>query len=575
VTALIDALTSSEAAERWKALRLLTELETRSGRFMSSFQLQQLHKLSEQAQMNASPGIIDGLFPTGTEIQLGSATWLNFGLKELPGEKTVEASLQQLLPYWIGSATDTPREGDLWMQALGGLEVTGQRSSLAARIRQAVTRVSRSQETRVAQFARSAHYMGSKAALAPLLNEILHTLQPAGSTVIDLMCGSGTAAGAFSREWRTLASDAQSFSRYLGVVQGGGMTAVRARSIAEKTLGVAREHFNSLPSFVNEQVTREAEFLSAEFTDETASRFFEWIRRYPRISNEAFAATFGAEITKRRFDAKTVPYLLFTAYYANLFFGVRQAAEIDSLRFAIDQLHDPLEKDWAMGALVCAVSSCAFAYGGHFAQPKLALSTLEKFTAQIKDIVESRGLSVSHEFFVRLCSLGQESEAASFPVERIDGPWENALHACEQRVGESPVCVYFDPPYTRDEYSRYYHVLETLTLYNYPTVADKPSIPVRGANGRFGSAFATRNVSQVEKLLADVLSACLTRGWNCLWSYSDSGVADIATVLKSVQGMTDKIDLFSMNHTYKAQGRRKAKPVKEFAIFLNAKSKDS
>ena len=36
-----------------------------------------------------------------------------------------------------------------------------------------------------------------------------------------------------------------------------------------------------------------------------------------------------------------------------------------------------------------------------------------------------------------------------------------------------PSVVYADPPYTRDHYSRYYHLLDTLLLYDYPDPVGK------------------------------------------------------------------------------------------------------
>jgi hypothetical protein len=237
------------------------------------------------------------------------------------------------------------------------------------------------------------------------------------------------------------------------------------------------------------------------------------------------------------------------------------------LRFAIDQLHGN-DRSWALGALICAVSSCAHSYGGHFAQPRVDADDVKKFSALAEPMLTSRGLSVSHEFFVRLTSLAAESAEANFKVEPIEGPWEKAMDTAAELVAGAPVCVYLDPPYTRDEYSRYYHVLETLVRYDYPHVAGKPSIPRRGERGRFASPFATRSTSQVELLLERIIRECMQRGWSCLWSYSNSGVAAIDRVIGDLSGSVAYLEMFAMDHAYKGQGRHSSKTVKEYVCLM-------
>ena len=45
------------------------------------------------------------------------------------------------------------------------------------------------------------------------------------------------------------------------------------------------------------------------------------------------------------------------------------------------------------------------------------------------------------------------------------------------QLPEGPGLVYLDPPYTADNYSRFYHVLEVITRYDYPELK-------RGRNGK-------------------------------------------------------------------------------------------
>lgn len=511
------------------------------------------------------------LFPLTDEIKMGLGTIINDGVTEINDTSTGEEALLQLLPYWIESTqTSVSNPNHSWGQILlGKFDISSSSPRLLDRIRLAKERIASLSNSRSTQFSRSAHYMGSKASIAPYLSEIMHTLLTEDTVVLDLMCGSGAAAGYFAREWKTYASDAQEFSRLLAKVQGGGMDAQQTLDIADKVLDTAREHYDHIPQFILDNIDTESEFLSAELSEEVKRDLQLWISNYPRINTDNIKsqANFNKLIEDRIKSKKIKPYLLFSAYYANLFFGVRQAAEIDSLRYAIDHCLEGDAREWAMGALVCAVSSCAYSYGGHFAQPKIDGSDRERLSILAPELLVTRAYSVSHEFFVRLTSLGDESSKVKYPVDLAGGPWEQAIKEISSKENNN-VCVYFDPPYTRDEYSRYYHVLETLVRYDYPTVQDKASMPKRGDVGRFASDFATRKVSKIEDLIVEIILTCLRKKWSCFWSYSSSGVASIENILKRISCEASDIHIFSVPHSYKGQGKHKSKAVTEYAILI-------
>ena len=71
-------------------------------------------------------------------------------------------------------------------------------------------------------------------------------------------------------------------------------------------------------------------------------------------------------LAKRRIAPDKFPYCLATSYFSSSYFGLSQAIEIDSLRFAIDQ-GPPRKRSYYLAALVQAASQCAAA-PGHFAQ---------------------------------------------------------------------------------------------------------------------------------------------------------------------------------------------------------------
>jgi adenine-specific DNA methylase len=255
------------------------------------------------------------------------------------------------------------------------------------------------------------------------------------------------------------------------------------------------------------------------------------------------------------------------AYFCNVFFGVRQSIELDSLRFAIDQLDDEVEKEWALGALVVTASSIATTYGGHFAQPPAPASRLADGKLA-RTVIARRHVSASREFELRLLHLATHSEEAPYPVANVSGPWRTALEQLEDLIDPSSSLVYLDAPYRREEYSRYYHVLETLTLYNYPDADAGARIPPKGSE-RFASEFFTRSEVGMADALAATLTAILERGFRCAWSYADRADADALTVLSRISGAFRHVRTLAVEHEFKRQGRSKeSHRVQEYLFLL-------
>jgi hypothetical protein len=537
--------------------------------FVSAEQFETLRCLQSPSTQTVDPL---QLFTSEHELLLADSTGLlqtNEKRRDVPGNEV----LRQLLPKIVSESASTHLPASLGKIALPGhgLDVQSRDLGVLRAVEDQVSRFlnSSGQRDYTSTLARSASYMGAKTLLCPAISEILETYLPSDGVIFDLMCGSGATAGALAQRWKVYASDAQSFSRHLAVVQGGGMTAERAKSIVKKVVELAKPNFTRLYDIVGSDIEREEEFLMSELSEFDKQEFIKWASNYPRLNTEAGSRdqVLIMDIERRRRGVNGLPPILFTRYYANLFFGVRQSAEIDCLRVAIDYLEDDYEKKWALGALICSVSACADNYGGHFAQPRFDTSYPEKLHGKLKETISRRTMSITQEFSARLISLASESEKVVNVVEEIDGPWQRGIEQAKLLLQDREVTVYLDPPYTRDEYSRYYHVLETLVRYDYPVVTGKASIPVKGFEGRFASEFFTRNSSSIEDTIASVIMSCLENQWSCLWSYSSSGIANIPSVIERIKSVAGHVDVYKAKYSYKPQGKRK--PASQDKLILS------
>jgi hypothetical protein len=144
-----------------------------------------------------------------------------------------------------------------------------------------IERLARCSSIRSSQFANTAYYMGSKRNLSAFLVEALIEYTTSSSIILDLMCGSGASAAAFSRNWKTVASDAQSFCRLLAEVQGGGYSVERAEKALDKMLPLARQHSQQMRKWVDEFIGWEDQVFHGDIAGTALDEYRRLIDSYP------------------------------------------------------------------------------------------------------------------------------------------------------------------------------------------------------------------------------------------------------------------------------------------------------
>jgi adenine-specific DNA-methyltransferase len=219
----------------------------------------------------------------------------------------------------------------------------------------------------------------------------------------------------------------------------------------------------------------------------------------------------AAEIGRLQREA-TTPYRLFTLIYAGHYLSLQQAIQLDSIRFAIDRAELAQEqKRWlliAAGVTLLRVATTT----GHFAQflsPKVANSGF--FGRQRRrDFLLAFWDEVG-----KLEPIGTRQWRGQNKVFRRDAV---ALLESLASRNQQIAVVYADPPYTEDHYSRFYHLWETLFLYDYPETTGK----ARYRKDRFQTKFALK--SKVEESLQRLAWAANRTGAHFVLSYPENGL---------------------------------------------------
>jgi hypothetical protein len=157
---------------------------------------------------------------------------------------------------------------------------------------------------------------------------------------------------------------------------------------------------------------------------------------------------------------------LILRFYGGLFFSYRQAADLDAL-LTVAHEEQGGKRDLLLAAIISTASEVVNTVGKHFAQP-IKPRNAEGMPKRnlISKILRDRHIDVMELFrswFDRYRSLPKATQ--KHKIIRAD--YADALSQITDKIG----AVYADPPYTRDHYSRFYHVLETMCLWDDPGVS--------------------------------------------------------------------------------------------------------
>jgi adenine-specific DNA-methyltransferase len=297
--------------------------------------------------------------------------------------------------------------------------------------------------------------MGTKRALATTVAK-----EVAASRVgpfLDLfagMCSVGSVVGTSRAVWN---NDLQRFAS----------TVANAFFCATEAPPVALDIFPSLRADFMKNITALKEIEIEDFQAESAAlqscSVCDLLEFNAKMAKRATSAEINEQRASRR-SRFSFPFALFTWNFAGSYLGLSQCMEVDSVRYALDNQAKvgtltTAAHEWLCLALARAVSRCSTSTG-HFAQP------LTPKSSNIDRYIRQRRRSVWSEWFDTIDTLQPLGNSRWRATNKA--MCSEAVHLVQKWTGPTPGVVYADPPYTNDQYSRYYHLYETLLLYDYP-----------------------------------------------------------------------------------------------------------
>lgn len=359
----------------------------------------------------------------------------------------------------------------------------------------------------------SMNYLGSKYRLAGDIMDSILDVQHPGGVFLDLCAGTGVVSlAAHDAGFEVVCNDVQPYAtsilRGMFLTDNTGLDSV-VESLAERVnnilLGGDRAHYS--------------EILAVEenfFTAFGKAEFSQW----------NLYKTFVEETELVEGNPGHHEYVLVCQYFMNAYFGVRQALELDALREIIDEYGlESNEGRALMGATLATMSelSSTTTHLAQYLKPTSEKSVVRLFGMRNQSISEA------------VQSMLQEKRAtlpAPVANEVLQLDFREALRA--QEMSKADV-VYLDPPYFKEHYSRYYHVLDTYLLYDYPELTQNPRINAvtvgRYRNDRIRSDFGLR--SKALRAFQDVFHLVNASGATLAISYASTSIVSIHDLIRA------------------------------------------
>ena len=409
-------------------------------------------------------------------------------------------------------------------------------------------------------------YMGSKARI------ISHICDPiikneSIETVVDLFAGTGSVGYALKSYKSVISNDIEYYAYIINQAILNGCSFSEAD---EAVFWMAVEQqYVLLQGKVSTALSAEKSFFDDEVDYKLYQSFCEKTPSVFETQSDDFRMEDLAELVSHVTpgDKPTLDLpCLFLTYFANAYFGIAQCCQIDALRSIIEQVKDEYTKNILLTVLM-SVMSAAASTTTHFAQflKVKSKSTCNNLLAKRKINIIEECKALLKEY--REAGLCDKKECTRFDCYNLD-----FAECLDSIVLDNRTLVYADPPYFKEHYSRYYHVLNTLCLYDYPAMAVNPQTRELSI-GRYREDRHVSDFGKKAKALGafeTLITKCATAGAWLMMSYSDNSIVDIADLQTLAEKQYDVL-IKKVELSHSKQGRSSTSKVDEYVFICRPK----
>lgn len=409
-------------------------------------------------------------------------------------------------------------------------------------------------------------YMGSKTRI------ISHICEPiiknkSIKTVVDLFAGTGSVGYALKSHKNIISNDLEYYAYIINhaILNGCDFSVTDEISF----WNAVEQQSASLQAKVCTAVTTENKFFIDTvdykqyqlFCEKTPSVFM------PQSDDPCLKEILDLvdQVTPGKAPTVETP-CLFLTYYANAYFGIAQCCQIDAIRSIIGQIEDERTR-YVLLTMLMSVMSASASTTTHFAQYLKVKNkaTCNNLIGKRKiNIIESCKSLLAEYRQAGLCTADRKAPSVCYNLDFSD---------CLDSISlNNETLVYADPPYFKEHYSRYYHVLNTVCLYDYPAMAMNPQTHELSI-GRYREDRSVSDFGKKAKALGafdTLITKCSNAGAWLMISYSDNSIVDISDIQALAEKRYDVlIEKVELSHS--KQGRSSISKVDEYIFICRPK----
>lgn len=317
---------------------------------------------------------------------------------------------------------------------------------------------------------RTINYLGNKLRILDFIQQKIDEIDPNKGAVCDLFAGSGSVSYRLSKERRVIASDIQEYSRVLCSALLNP-TEIPNNFKQGLKLYLKSDHYKKLYLAFKPLIELE-EYAIDTISEKGSIEILTEIIEYGSMG--AYSGGNGKTVYNKIKECLSncdeqnisIKESIITQYFGGVYFSYKQALQLDAILLYIKNGSDEF-KDTVSACLISTASDIVNTVGKHFAQPIRPRDSSGKIKTNLsKAILRDRTIDAIESFFMW---LDRYSDISIKPFNNtiLRGDYSKFI----SHLPEDVTVVYADPPYTRDHYSRFYHLLETLALGDIPEIS--------------------------------------------------------------------------------------------------------
>lgn len=418
-------------------------------------------------------------------------------------------------------------------------------------------------------------YIGIKTKLLDYIKKEVDRITPNGGGVLDMFAGSTVVGQKMLDNHIVYSNDIQNYSRLAADTLITIDNEFDYKKLDYKVITESKFYLENL-DYLRKQLLVPLTYEQQLFEktgknlddDDQLYKFKEYYENAPysghfnktldcfKNTKEYFSKEFYEESKKSKETGGF--YNLFSLVYGVPYFSLNQAVFIDSFRYAIDKMLEAgeinkTEFNCYLSMLVYVLENTVTSVGDHFAQPQqFKISNEARLQREVKKILSKKTISV-----FKIMDEMQEQLRMLKPTKYSNS---NKVFCCDYRElfddqAKALKCIetiYIDPPYTNAHYSRFYHILETLVLYDYPGI----EFFGRYRSDRYQSPFCIRSEALDE--FSKMINLCADNKKKLVISYSDTSQCilkkeEIITIVNNYYG---NVQVKEIDYLYRNFGQR-------------------